>query len=152
MLREVERVMDKVGEKFSIVQQNPIPCALIGLGLGMFVVNRIRNANGRTSRSRAFQHEFEAGMAVPRHAADIAPQHGEYAGSSRQYGASALKQVRKEAMRAGRTFQHFVQENPLAAGAAAVAVGAAVGLALPATRIEDEYLGDASKSLIGSAL
>lgn len=176
-------VMERAGEKLketgssmtNIVQQNPIPCALIGLGLGMFVVNRIRNADSRTSRSRAYQPEFEAGMAIPRHAG-MARQHDEYAGTSRQYGAStrhALNRVKdtagewtheaadkvshlghqaKEgAMRAGRSFQHFVQENPLAVGAAAVAVGAVVGLALPSTRIEKQYMGDASEKLVDRA-
>lgn len=199
---KVERVMDRVGEKISnvtepameamgrageklketgssmtnIVQQNPIPCALIGLGIGMFVVNRIRNADGRTSRSRAYQPEFEAGMAVPRHAGMARGSSGEYAGASRQYGDSARNalsrvketagelthdtaekvshlghQAKEGAMRAGRTFQHFVQENPLAVGAAAVAVGAVVGLALPATRVEHEYLGETSEKLVDKA-
>ncbi len=203
---KVERAMDRVGEKISnvtepamdmmgrageklketgssvtnIVQQNPIPCALIGLGLGMFFVNRIRNADGRTSRSRAYQPEFEAGMAVPRHAAGMSQpygrSYGEYAGASRQYGSSGRNlfgraketagdwthdaaervshlghQAKEGAMRAGRGFQHMVQENPLAVGAAAVAVGAAVGLALPRTRIEHEYMGEASEKLVDKA-
>jgi ElaB/YqjD/DUF883 family membrane-anchored ribosome-binding protein len=177
------RAGDKLKETGSsitnIVQQNPIPCALIGLGLGWFVVNRIRNADGRTSRSRAYQPEFEAGMAVPRHAGmerEYGRSHGEYAGASRQYGGSARNalnrvketagelthetaervshlghQAKEGAVRAGRTFQHFVQENPLAVGAAAVAVGAVVGLALPATRIEHEYMGETSEKLVDKA-
>jgi ElaB/YqjD/DUF883 family membrane-anchored ribosome-binding protein len=202
---KVERVMDRVGEKIgnvtepamdvmerageklketgssvtNIVQQNPIACGLIGLGLGMFIVNRIRNADGRTSRSRAYQPEFEAGMAVPRHAGmtrQYGGSYGEYAGGSRQYGASRRNlfdrvkdtagelthgtaetvshlghQAKEGAMRAGRGFQHLVQENPLAVGAAAVAVGAVVGLALPTTRIEHEYMGDASEKLVDKA-
>ncbi len=201
---KVERVMDRVsdtisnvtepamdmmgraGEKLketgssvtNIVQQNPIPCALIGLGLGMFIVNRIRNADGRTSRSRAYQPEFEAGTAIPRHAASgmgrqSGGTYGEYAGAAREYGASAIRQVkdsanefahgaaervsdlghqaREGAMRAGRTFQQFTQDNPLAVGAAAVAVGAVVGLALPSTRIEHEYMGEASEKLVDKA-
>jgi hypothetical protein len=68
---KVEKVMLKeTGSSVTnMIQRNPIPCALIGLGLGMFIVNRIRNADGRTSRSRAYQAEFEAGMPITRHAA-----------------------------------------------------------------------------------
>jgi ElaB/YqjD/DUF883 family membrane-anchored ribosome-binding protein len=40
------------------------------------------------------------------------------------------------------TVDDFVHENPLAAGAVALLVGAAVGLALPATRKENEWMGD----------
>ncbi|HKR15049.1 MAG TPA: DUF3618 domain-containing protein, partial [Pyrinomonadaceae bacterium] len=96
-------MMGKAGEKLketgssvtNMVQQNPIPCALIGLGLGMFIVNRIRNADGRTSRLRAYQPEFESGMAIPRHAAEMG--YGEYAGGAREYGASTFRQVRDSA-------------------------------------------------------
>src|SRR5688572_11290850 len=71
---KVERVMDKVNEKISnvaepamemigrageklkesgssltnTVRQNPIPFALVGLGVGMFLVSRVRNADGDT--------------------------------------------------------------------------------------------------------
>ncbi|HEX2268856.1 MAG TPA: DUF3618 domain-containing protein, partial [Pyrinomonadaceae bacterium] len=162
---KVERVMDSVGEKISnvtepamdmmgrageklketgssvtnIVQRNPIPIALIGLGIGMFVVNRIRNADDRTSRSRAYQPEFEAGMAVPRHAGrmrEYGGSYGEYAGGARQYGSSKQNlfgrvkntagewthetaervshlghQAKEGAIRAGRGFQHLIEDN-----------------------------------------
>ncbi|HKR13288.1 MAG TPA: DUF3618 domain-containing protein [Pyrinomonadaceae bacterium] len=198
---KVERAMDRVGETISnvtepamdamgrageklketgssmtnIVQQNPIACTLIGLGLGMYIVNRIRNADGGRSRLRAYQPEFEAGMAVPRHVS-AARQHGEYAGVSRQHGSLKRNlfgrvkdtagelthgtaetvshlghQAKEGAMRAGRGFQHLIEENPLAAGAAAVAVGAVVGLALPATRMEREYMGEASEKVMDKA-
>lgn len=204
---KVERVMEQVGEKISnvtepameamgtvgeklrdtgssvtnVVRQNPIPFALMGLGLGMFIVNRVRNADTRTGRSRTYELDSEMGygMATPRYAG-MARQYesssGEYAGTSRQYGASGRKtlsrvketanefahdtaervshlghQAKEGALRAGRGFQHLVQENPLAVGAAAVAVGAAVGLALPRTRIEHEYMGEASERLVDRA-
>lgn len=54
-------------------------------------------------------------------------------------------------MWAGRGFQRLVHDNPLAVGAAAVAVGAAVGLALPSTRIEHEYMGEASEKIVDKA-
>lgn len=206
---KVERVMDSVGETISnvtepamdmmgrageklketgtsvtnIVTRNPIPLALIGLGVGMLVMNRMRNADGRTSRSsrtRAYQPEFEAGMAMPRHSTRMSQpygsSYGEYTGGARQYGSSGRNllnrvkdtagdwthgagervshlghQAKEGAMRAGRGFQHLVQENPLAVGAAAVAVGAVVGLALPTTRIEHEYMGEASEKLVDKA-
>jgi ElaB/YqjD/DUF883 family membrane-anchored ribosome-binding protein len=200
---KVEKVMEKVNDKISnvtepamemmgragetlketgtsitnTVRRNPIPFALVGLGLGMLVVSRVRNADGRTTRS------YEPGgtgygMATPRYAGK-GRQYGssaEYAGTSRQYGYSnrgTLSQVRdtaselmhettekvshlghqaKEgALRAGRGFQRLVSENPLAVGAAAVAVGAAVGLALPSTRIEQEYMGEASEKIVDKA-
>ena len=60
-------------------------------------------------------------------------------------------QAKESALRAGRGLQHLVYENPLAVGAAAVMIGAAVGLALPRTRIEHEYMGEASEKLVDKA-
>jgi len=189
---KVERAMDKVGEKISdvtepaldamgragealketgssvanTIRQNPIPCALIGLGVGMFVVNRIRNADGRTMRSKMYQEskQVDSGMDTQ-----------EYAGSQQYTGSTrnALKQVKETAgdlangtaekvshlgeqakegaIWAGRGFQRVVRQNPLAVGAAAIAVGAAVGLALPTTRVEHEYMGEASEKLVDKA-
>jgi ElaB/YqjD/DUF883 family membrane-anchored ribosome-binding protein len=203
---KVERVMDKVGEKISnvtepameamgragetlketgysltnTVRQNPIPCALIGLGIGMFVVNRIRNADGGTTRLSSYETDFgESGTSRPLYAGmsrQYSTRSGEYAGASRQYGSSkrgVLDQMKdtagsfaqdagervselghqatESARWAGRGLQRLLQENPLAVGAAAVAVGAAVGLALPATRVEHEYMGEASEKLMDKA-
>ena len=182
-------VMGRAGEKLketgssigNTVWQNPIPFALVGLGLGMLIVNRVRNADERTMRSygRESEREMGYGMATPRYAGKGRQYaaSGEYAGASRQYGDSSNRgtfsqvresandlmhgttervshlghQAKEGALRAGRGFQRLVHENPLAVGAAAVAVGAAVGLALPSTRIEQEYMGEASEKIVDKA-
>jgi hypothetical protein len=200
---KVERVMEKVNDKISTVTEpamevmgrageklretgssigntvwrNPIPFALFGLGLGMLIVKRVRNADGGTMRSsgRESDRDMGYGMATPRYSG-MARQYGapgEYAGAARQYGASnrgALRdtaiglmhgtgetvsnlghRAKEGALSARRGFQRLVHENPLAVGAAAVAVGAAVGLALPSTRIEQEYMGEASEKIVDKA-
>jgi hypothetical protein len=161
--------MGRAGEKLketgssltSTVRQNPIPFALMGLGLGMFIVNRVRNADGPTMRSRRYESDSELGygMATPRSA-----------GMRRPYGSGSFRQVRntasglmhgttetmsnitheakEQALRAGRSFERLLHDNPLAVGAAAVAVGAAVGLALPSTRLEQEYMGELSENVV----
>ena len=81
----------------NIVRQNPIPCALIGLGLGMFIVNRVRNADSRTTRSRSYDMDSETGYGWPHLVMREWPasmrqyegeqgSEGEYAGASRYYG------------------------------------------------------------------
>jgi hypothetical protein len=45
--------------------------------------------------------------------------------------------------RAKRTLLDTLQDEPLILGALAVAIGAAIGAALPSTQVEDEWLGDA---------
>jgi hypothetical protein len=180
--------MGRAGEKLketgssltNTVRQNPIPFALVGLGLGMFIVSRIRNADGPTMRSKTYESDREVGygMATPRYAGTGSQYgaSGEYAGAVRQYGVSkrgAFRQMthtanelahgtaetvshlghqaKEGALRAGRGLQRLVNENPLAVGAAAVAVGAAVGFALPSTQVEHEYMGQASEKIVDKA-
>ncbi|NVL67957.1 hypothetical protein, partial [Escherichia coli] len=44
-----------------------------------------------------------------------------------------------------------LRENPLALGAVAIAIGAATGLSLPHTHVEDEWMGDAKDRLLQRA-
>lgn len=46
-------------------------------------------------------------------------------------------------------YDYYVEENPLAVGAVALALGAAVGFAIPATRYEGDLMGQARQDLIG---
>ena len=159
--------MGRAGEKLketgsvvtNTVRRNPIPLALIGLGLGMFIVNRVRSADDRTMRSRTSEPDFERdyGYSTPPYQGlgrQYADRSGEYAGAARQYGEKVSElghQAKEGALRAGRGFQRLLNENPLAVGATAIAVGAAVGLVLPTTRIEQEYMGEASERLVDNA-
>ena len=49
------------------------------------------------------------------------------------------------------TYDHHINENPLAVGAAVFALGAVVGLAIPATRYEGELMGEARDQLLKKA-
>jgi len=49
------------------------------------------------------------------------------------------------------TYDHYINENPLAVGAAAFALGAVVGLAIPATRYEGELMGETRDELLRKA-
>ena len=48
-------------------------------------------------------------------------------------------------------YDHYLQENPLALGAVALAVGAAVGMAIPSTKYEGELMGEARQQLMERA-
>jgi len=49
------------------------------------------------------------------------------------------------------TYDHYLTENPLAVGAAAFALGAVVGLAIPSTRYEGDLMGEARDQLLQKA-
>ena len=48
-------------------------------------------------------------------------------------------------------YDQYIEENPLAVGAVALAVGAAVGFAIPSTRYEGKLMGDARENLMNRA-
>lgn len=48
-------------------------------------------------------------------------------------------------------FLYYVEEKPLVVGAVALALGAAVGMAFPSTRIENKYMGEARNNLLHKA-
>ena len=73
--------------------------------------------------------------------ADKAQQTATYVTDKAQYQARRVEQ----------SFQSALRDNPLAVGAVALAVGAAVGLAVPQTRKESEWMGEARDNLVDKA-
>ena len=185
---KVERVMERVGETISGVTEpalevagrageaikeagtsvadklwrNPIPMALIGLGVGMLVV---RNFGGRSDSSSTSSQRYLPGRS--NYALGDAGRTQQTQGTS---GAGALNQVKdtasdlasrstealsnlgtraKDSASAVSTrFGEMMRDNPLAVGAVAIAAGTAVGLMLPSTRIESEYIGETGERLV----
>jgi hypothetical protein len=73
--------------------------------------------------------------------------------TSTSHAGPAYSRQRQYGGRGGRVygqdrFQRWMRENPLAVGAAALAVGAAVGLSAPATDAENAWLGEARDGLV----
>jgi len=187
---KVEKVMQNVGDKITsatepaveamgragnaiketgssvagTVRQNPIPAALIGLGVGMLIVNRFRN-NTRGAKYSVREHGYsprglpsdlgyspdEYDQAMGRSYDRMNNTGGGIAQSTTETMSRVGRQARDGAVRVSSQIERVVRENPLAVGAAAIAVGAAVGLALPTTTVEQEYMGEASERLVDKA-
>jgi ElaB/YqjD/DUF883 family membrane-anchored ribosome-binding protein len=79
----------------------------------------------------------------------------EYAGElkSRAQEQTTLMKTRAQAKAEGARseLQNLLHDNPLAVGATLFAVGAAIGLSLPRTQKENEWLGDSRDRLIKQA-
>lgn len=71
--------------------------------------------------------------------------------SVNDYAHTAYEKAGEYGHVAREKYDYYLEENPLAVGAVALAVGAAVGLALPATRYEQEYMGEYSQQLLDKA-
>ena len=184
---KVEKVMSSVGETISEVAEparemagragnaikevgttvadtiykNPIPLALIGLGVGMLVM---RNFGGQSYSSSS--RKLSQGRRSNYELGDV----GQARQTQQSTGTSTLNQVKEtasdlasrstdalsnlgtkaknSATAVGTRFERMMHENPLAVGAVAVAAGTAIGLALPSTRFESEHIGETGEKLV----
>jgi hypothetical protein len=190
------------------VRQNPLPAALVGIGLGWLWMNRrsapahravrydarydarygderrgyystsyrpdgyaysggqqdggmISQAAGRVGEtagnvaSTVGETASNAAGAVGETVGNVAGTVGETVGNvASTVGETASNLVggaQHGAQRAEDRFGRALQENPLAVGAVALAVGAAVGLALPQTQRENQLMGEARDTLVERA-
>jgi len=74
-------------------------------------------------------------------------QRDNVARKAREWSDGTRRSASRFSDRAGR----FYEENPLIGGLAAAFAGAIAGAAFPATRLEEEYLGDTAESAIDTA-
>lgn len=194
---KVERVVSSVGETISEVTEpalevaglagnaikevgttvadkiwkNPIPVALIGLGVGMLVVRNFSNGGGVSSSSRTTLPNRRTNYALGDVGGVEAADKTRYT-QQQSTGAGTLNQVKEtatdlasrakdsatdlayrakdSASSVGTRFGELCRENPLAVGAVAVAAGTAVGLMLPSTQFESEYIGETGEKLVES--
>ncbi len=136
-------------------RQNPIPLALIGLGVGLFVAQApLRRAQGQVAQV-AQQAQGTAGQIAER-AQDTTGQlvaqaqdaAGQVVDQARAQASQLGAQVGQQAAQAGTWLQDALHANPLAVGATALAVGAIIGLMLPETPQEHQLMGKTRDALV----
>jgi ElaB/YqjD/DUF883 family membrane-anchored ribosome-binding protein len=158
------------------IRRNPIPAAMAGIGLGWLWMNRQSGRTSWTSSRRPVRTSWAAAddgwrradrtyddrydnPSIGDRARDVSSSVGDAADNARRAAEQRLDDIGTNASRAadqvGTTAtqavtqaQQAVESNPLAFGAIAVAVGTAIGLALPATQTEKRVMGDAGGRLI----
>jgi ElaB/YqjD/DUF883 family membrane-anchored ribosome-binding protein len=107
----------------------------------------------RSLREKAGEYVSSARETVSEYASSARETAGEYADAARSTARRASQSVRDAASTASArtreawqytssSVDDFVHDYPLAAGAVAVAVGAAIGLSVPGSRFEDRTLGE----------
>jgi len=67
------------------------------------------------------------------------------------FAGTAYDKVGEFGSQARETYDHHIEENPLAVGAVALALGAAVGMAFPTTRYEGQIMGETKQNLLNLA-
>jgi hypothetical protein len=123
------------------VRQNPVPAALVGVGIAWLLRNR-----DASSVSGPYQPAMSSspGAAVGATVGDLASRAKDQAGALRD-------QAQTQAQQAQGQLQRVLNDSPLAVGAVALGLGAAVGLAAPRTQQESQLMGQARDRLLDTA-
>jgi ElaB/YqjD/DUF883 family membrane-anchored ribosome-binding protein len=165
-----EGALDVGATVLELVKQNPVPAALVGIGLGWLYMNRSTGESAYRSRS-GNQYRYsssrssaasvsgsglgdvarQAGMRASGMASDVQDQASELADTVQEQVGEVTDAVMERTTRAPGQIQQMMEENPLLTGALAAVVGGAVGLALPSTRTEDQLVGTTRDRVIGRA-
>ncbi len=158
-------VKDSGASVVQYIRDNPVPFALVGIGLGVLILNRRdtgqssydpyrsnRTGEDQSSWSDRAQNLVSGVAEKARGAAGSASDAlGNAADATRRQFQDTSHQAVESARAARGFFKNTLQENPMALGVAALAAGAIVGLTVPTTRVEGEYMGEARDRLIDQA-
>jgi len=129
------------------VKGNPLPFVLIGAGAGLLALRAYNGGttSGRSTRDSSRSESSEGNGSTP------SSTLSKMSGAVSDRVSTAYEKVGNVGSSAMETYDRQVRDNPLAVGAVAMAVGAAVGLAVPSTRYEGELMGEARQQFMEKA-
>jgi Protein of unknown function (DUF3618) len=148
------------------IKANPMPAALVGLGVGWMLLNRpgtndlsaTRGSAQQTVGDQAGRAQQTAGEVLNQMQGTTSQMMDEVQGAAAQVtdrvqeaGSQALGQVQEQTVRAQSFLQRQLQDNPLLVGAVAVAIGGALASTVRSTPREDQLLGETRDRLMGRA-
>ena len=133
------------------IKQHPVPATLAGLSVAWWLMDRQR-AGGSGERTPSGREYYGQGYRSAEATADGVREMAHDA-AERVSDATERVQERIEAYseRAQTEFDRMLRDNPLALGAVAVVVGAALGMAVPETRGEQQFIGGVRDQIVDKA-
>jgi hypothetical protein len=138
------------------VKTNPLPVALVGIGIAWLMATGNRKpsydymqseSSGPGMMQRASEGMSSAKDSLSQNARSARERVGQMGQTARQQ----VDRLKGQAQRARSGYDHLVREQPLALGAIGLAIGACLAAVAPRTRQEDELMGEASDRLTEQA-
>jgi ElaB/YqjD/DUF883 family membrane-anchored ribosome-binding protein len=177
-----ERTRDIVeSEPVQYVRANPIPTAMVGVGIAGLawlafggretsdVRHRSRSARGwrepgsyrddeyYRTRGLSARDDYDYGAygsydpaerRGEQYASHLAERAGDMAEDVRHRADDVARRARMQARRAQHGLERTWNESPLLIGAASAVLGALVGLSVPETEVENEWMGESRDQMI----
>ena len=139
--RATEAVKRKGANLFRTAKENPVPTAIVALGLTLLFRARSkqRQTENGYSESGSNGHGFKESLKEKTQA---------LAGDAREKIGQTAEQVSQTAKNTGVTLENFFERNPIIAGAGAIVLGAAVGALIPETQKEKKLMGHARDQIV----
>jgi hypothetical protein len=201
-LGRVEDFATNIGDKMNetrgtlvdTVRNNPVPAAIMGVGLAWLLMNRSKSSKERGGGSAGAGASAKGGQLLETAKHAVSDAGSAVSGATRQVSDATGRRLQQVADAAGNAvhgvadatasiahgasdaasrladqasdaaasvaegvkrveagFQTQLKENPLALGAAALAIGAVVGFSLPSTLREDALMGETRDRLLEQA-
>jgi hypothetical protein len=142
------------------VRSNPIPAVLAGVGLGWLMYS---GRDKQTYGSERSEYGGERGAAT-RHdqrwnqpsavgdteaaTSSVSESAGRIATRAKDYIGDANQELQYQGRRAQNQLQRMLEDSPLLVGAGALMIGAAFGLAVPETEVENQLMGEARDTVM----
>jgi hypothetical protein len=128
-------------------RMNRLAGAMVGIGAAWLLIERWRTSTREQSWRREHGMNDDVQSGAWSREGVVGESYQRASATARQMGDRAAETAHR--VRSG--FERLLDSNPLVVAAAAVAVGATVGLALPETDTENEWLGETRDTMVEQA-
>ncbi len=142
------------------VKNNPIPVALMGIGMAWLMATGNRKpsyayppeeSSGPGMMQRTSERMSSAKDSMSHTAHSARARVGQMGQSARERAGQLGESARHQAERVRTRYDSMMREQPLVLGAIGLAIGAIMAAGLPRTREEDQLMGEASDRLTEKA-
>lgn len=143
-LRGPNEFVSHLGES---VKRNPVPVALVGIGLSWLMVSGREGSMPQAGGQRA----ETSGPSLGERMAQVGDRVQSGTEQVRTQVGAMSERLHEHSARAQQGMQNLWQEQPLVVGMLGLALGAVVGALLPSSRREDELMGEQRDEVLRKA-